>query len=116
MKNRVAILSILFKTNNVSYTLITLESKTVFWTTSGCRKSRGLKKSSTTSVVSAAKSTIDYSLKLGFKHIYLKVKGFNKNKKLVVKYINQSLLNVILISDETSFPHNGCKKPKIRRI
>ena len=116
MKNKIKILSILFTTNNTLYSLTDLNGKVTFWTSSGSKKIKGVKKITSTSALAAAKSIIKHLLNSNNKNIYLKVKGFNKNKKLIIKYFNQSILNILLIADKTSFPHNGCKNSKNKRI
>lgn len=116
MKNKIKILSILFTTNNTLYSLTDIDGKVIFWTSSGIKKIKGAKKVTSISALVAAKTIIKYLLKFNYKNIYLKIKGFNKNKKLIIKYFNQSFLNILLITDKTSFPHNGCKNPKKRRV
>lgn len=116
MKNKILILSILFTTNNTLYSLTDLDGKVTFWTSSGSKKIKGIKKVTSTSALTAAKNITKHLLKFNCKNIFLKVKGFNKNKKLIIKYFNKSFLNILLIADKTAFPHNGCKKAKSRRI
>lgn len=110
------VLTILFTTNNILYSLTSLEGKVFFWTSLGLKKVEGSKKSTQSLVINVVNIIIKTILYFNFKYTYLKLKGFNKNKRLVLKSLVQSPLNVLLISDKTSFPHNGCKKTKIRRI
>jgi small subunit ribosomal protein S11 len=56
------------------------------------------------------------SYELGFLQVHLKFKGFNKNKKSVVKALSHSGLINLSLQDLTSFPHNGCRIAKRRRI
>ena len=111
-KNKLVILSILFTTNNVLYTLATADGKVLFWTSVGSKKSSGVKKTASISVLTTTKEIINYLSNFDYKYICIKIKGFNKNKKLVIKYLLQSSFNVSMILDETSFPHNGCKQSK----
>nr|AHX02482.1 ribosomal protein S11 [Riquetophycus sp. HSY-2014a] len=115
-KKKLIILTILFTTNNILYALTDLNGKVIFWTSIGSKKTKGIKKTVSTSILAVTKNISNYIQKIGYKNLYIKIKGFNKSKKLVIKYLNQSFLNILLISDETSFPHNGCKKVKNRRV
>lgn len=115
-KQKLIILAVLFTTNNVLYSLTQLNGNVIFWTSVGSKKTKGIKKITSTSILSVTKDIINCIQNIGYKNVYVKIKGFNKNKKVVIKYLNHSFLNILLISDETSFPHNGCKKAKNRRI
>lgn len=117
MKNsnkKLVVLSILFTPNNILYSVTQLNGDILFWTSSGTKKVKGTKKITSTSIT----STIKYitSFICNFRYVYVKVRGFGKTKKTVIKQLKQSFLNILLISDETAFPHNGCKQSKIRRI
>lgn len=119
MKNNnknLIVLSILFTSNNILYSVTQLNGDVLFWTTSGTKKLKGTKKIVSTSITSAIKFTANYISSLNYKYVYVKIKGFGKSKRTVIKQLNQSFFNILLISDETSFPHNGCKRSKIRRI
>lgn len=110
------VLSILFTSNNILYTLTNFYGDVLFWTSTGSKKARGLKKTTSLIVISTTKIIITYANKLGYNYVHIKLKGFGKNKKIILKSLKQSFLQILSIRDESSFPHNGCKKPKIRRI
>lgn len=116
MKNKIIILSILFTTNNIIFTLTDLTGNVIFWTSSGAKKVKGAKKITLTSISLITKEISKYIISSNYKYIYIKMKGFNKNKKIVIKYLKQLFSNILLISDNTTFPHNGCKRSNIRRI
>jgi small subunit ribosomal protein S11 len=65
-----------------------------------------------TSMLVIAKRSYD----LGFLQVHLRFKGFNKNKKSIVKALNHSGLITLSLQDLTSFPHNGCRIAKYRRV
>ena len=115
-KKKILILTILFTTNNILYSLTDLSGNNIFWTSLGIYKNKGVKKLTSTSTVTSTKNLIQHIHNLSYKYVYIKLKGFNKNKKLVLRCLNNSFLTILLISDKTSFPHNGCKKPRIKRL
>ena len=115
-KNKLIILSILLTTNNIICSLTSLNGNILFWTSVGSKKAKGIKKMTSVSILTTIKIIISYVQYLEYQQIYLKIKGFNKNKKMILKFLNQSFFNILLVSDNTSSPHNGCKKVKKRRI
>ena len=115
-KHKLLILSILFTTNNILYSVTNIKGDVIFWISLGAYKTKNVKKMTLVSVLGIIKSIVANIYKLGYKYLYIKTKGFNKNKKIIIRYLNQSSLNILLLSDKTSFPHNGCRKRKIRRL
>lgn len=117
MKNnsKLIILSILFTPNNILYYVTYLNGNVIFWTSSGTKQKNT--KKVTLIAITTAINHIKRKLKaINYKELYVKVKGFSKNKKVVIRYLKQSTLNISSISDKISWPHNGCKQQKIRRI
>lgn len=115
-KNNLIVLSILFTPNNILYYATQLNGNIIFWTSAGVQKQKNTKKVtliSITTVINYIKHKLE---SINYKGLHIKAKGFSKNKKLVVKQLKQSTLNILSISDKTSWPHNGCKKRKIRRV
>ena len=110
------ILSILFTSNNVLFTLTNLHGDVFYWTSVGMYKQKGVKKLTTTSLTLTAKLILQQIKFLRCNFIHLKLKGFKKNKKSILKYFKTSSLNILSISDFTSLPHNGCKNKKIKRL
>nr|APC24903.1 ribosomal protein S11 [Gracilariopsis andersonii] len=110
------ILVIIFTSNNILYTLTNTEGKVLFWTSAGLKRTKGTKKITLTTIVSSIKIILAYLNNLKIQYIHLKLKGFDKNKKVVLKYLKQSTLNILSITNNSMLPHNGCKKSKLRRI
>nr|YP_008994217.1 ribosomal protein S11 [Rhodymenia pseudopalmata]AGO19269.1 ribosomal protein S11 [Rhodymenia pseudopalmata] len=110
------ILSILFTSNNILYTITDLEGNVVYWTSIGAYKTKGAKKITSTSLISVTKLVAAYLQKLNCRFLHVKLKGFRKNKKTILKYIKAKDLNILSICDKNSLPHNGCKEQKTRRL
>ncbi len=110
------VLSIIFTSNNVLYTLTNFYGDVIFWTSIGSRKSKGLKKSAFLTIALTNKIILNHATQLGYNYIHIKIKGFSKNKKVVIKSLKQSILKILSICDESSFPHNGCINPRNKRI
>nr|YP_009684869.1 ribosomal protein S11 [Gloiopeltis furcata]BBK20782.1 ribosomal protein S11 [Gloiopeltis furcata] len=113
---KLVVLSVLFTSNNILFSVTHLNGNVMFWTSSGSKKSKGTKKVTLTTLSVAVKAIATWINNAEYKSIYVKTKGFNKNKKNVLKHLKSTFANVSLISDETCFPHNGCKSAKARRV
>uniref|UniRef100_A0A4D6BP51 Ribosomal protein S11 n=1 Tax=Balbiania investiens TaxID=111861 RepID=A0A4D6BP51_9FLOR len=113
---KVGVIFILFTSNNVIYSLTDLKGSVLLWTSTGTQRTKGLKKSMPLTIYTSMLAIAKKSYELGFLKVHLKIKGFNKNKKSIVKALNHSSLTALSLQDLTSFPHNGCRVAKCRRI
>nr|YP_010199697.1 ribosomal protein S11 [Gracilaria domingensis]UAD89605.1 ribosomal protein S11 [Gracilaria domingensis] len=109
-------LNILFTSNNILCTITNLQGKVLFWTSAGSKKSRGMKKVTLTTIISILRSLIEYLDKLKIKNIHLNLSGFDKNKKIVLKYFKHSFFNILSLTNNSMLSHNGCKNLKKRYI
>lgn len=115
-KKKSIILIILFKPTNLFCIVTDLKGDVLFWTSSGILNIKGTKKLIPSTIVYTLKYVINLFYKNKYKYIHIKIKGFNKNKKSILKVFKNTFLNILSICDLKSLPHNGCKKPKRRRI
>lgn len=111
------LLHILFTSNNIFFVLLDLHGYVLFWTSSGRSKVKGLKKVTINSI----RINLNILLLCIFKNnntvkIHLKLKGFNKFKKIVIKQLKLYPINIVSIFDETISAHNGCKKKGYRKL
>lgn len=113
MIKKTLILVIYFNYNNIFFTITNLKGNILTWNSLGFNKLKGTKKINVNSIKNNLK-TIMLEFNNNFFHI--RVKGFSKYKKLILKNLKESNLKVLSIYDETSIPHNGCKLIKNRRI
>nr|AOX48926.1 ribosomal protein S11 [Gelidium crinale f. luxurians] len=110
------VLKVLFTSTNILCTLTDLEGRILFWTSIGSKKVKGTKKITLISINSTLKSITTQLNKIDCKFLHLQVQGFSRNKKPLMRFFKNSVINIISICDKTSFPHNGCKRKKVRRI
>lgn len=115
-KNLIAVVNILSTSNNTIINICDIYSKTLFFGSGGLLGIKGSRRS--TSYAGQAISSVlgKKLLSLGFKYIYIKLKGFGKGRYPSVKSFSTLGFNILSISDVTSLPFNGCKAPKKRRI
>ena len=116
MLSKSLVLSLLFTSSNILCTIANLKGEVIYWTSVGTYKNKGTKKITSTSLTSVIKLLTNYLENIGCAFLHIRLKGLRKNKKMVLKYFKTSSLNILSICDNTSLPHNGCKKQKIRRL
>nr|YP_010199722.1 ribosomal protein S11 [Gracilaria flabelliformis]UAD89680.1 ribosomal protein S11 [Gracilaria flabelliformis] len=109
-------LNILFTPNNILCTVTDIKGKVLFWTSAGSKKSRGMKKVTLTTIISILELISEYLNKSKIRNIHLNLNGFDKNKKIVLKYLKQSFFNILSITNNSMLSHNGCKNLKKRYI
>lgn len=110
------IISIIFTSNNILYTLTNLQGQVIYWISAGTYKQKGTKKLTSTTSILTTKLIIERLGHFNCKFLHIKLKGFKKNKKTILKYFKISTLNILSVCDDTALPHNGCKRKKIRRL
>nr|AYR06621.1 ribosomal protein S11 [Renouxia sp.] len=111
-----AILSILFTSNNIIYTLTDLMGNVLFWTSSGVQKVKGIKKLTSNSIASGLKLVNNYADKCRIRYFHVCIRGISKNKKLVIKNLKYFPLTILSLYDEMGISYNGCKKLRKRRV
>ena len=52
----------------------------------------------------------------GMSDVNVFVKGIGSGRESAVRGLQAAGLNIISIKDLTPLPHNGCKKPRVRRV
>nr|AIY34302.1 ribosomal protein S11 [Grateloupia taiwanensis] len=110
------ILTILFTSSNILYTLTNLTGEVILWTSVGSKKVKGTKKVTPTTISIITKFIIKRITEFGYKYVHIKLRGFRKNKKTALKHLKTKHVNILSICDNSSLAHNGCKQPKLRRI
>ncbi|MGX7589092.1 small ribosomal subunit protein uS11 [Candidatus Vidania fulgoroideorum] len=102
-------------TKNNTIATFSINNKVIFCKSVGNLKFKGAKKSTPF----ASQKLIEFvceKIRKFKKKIYVKIKGNNSNRESVFRALSSAKLNIFKISDITSFPHNGCRPKKIRRI
>lgn len=116
IKSKSLVLKILFTSTNILCYLTSIKGTVVFWTSVGAQKQKGTKKITSTAVEVVLKQLFNEIKELGCSYLHVQLKGFNKNKKPILKFFKQTKIEILSIYDQTSLPHNGCKSRKVKRI
>nr|WCH57930.1 ribosomal protein S11 [Hypnea nidifica] len=113
---KIIILNVIFTWSNILYTITNLKGDVLLWSSVGSYKVSNAKKITTTSIFLSIKDLKTFLRINRINYMFLKIKGFSKHKKTVLKYFKQFCSEIVLIHENMSLPHNGCKRIRIRRF
>ena len=113
---KIYFLFILFSTNNIFITITNIKGEVLFLKSLGIFKVKGLKKLTPYIIKNLLNTLFNLFLYKKIK-LHIKVKGFNKFKKTLIK--NLILLDsshILSLIDDSLQSNNGCKLKKYRRL
>jgi len=102
--------------NNTNVTITDLDGNTLVWATAGTVGFKGSRKSTPFAAQVTAQEAATKAIDLGLKEIKIFVKGPGAGRESAIRALQAAGLEVTLIKDVTSIPHNGCRPPKRRRV
>lgn len=103
--------------NNTLITITDVQGNTVGWSTSAKCGYRGSRKSTPYAAGEAAQQAATAVIEnYGMKNVQVKVKGPGPGRESAVRALQAAGLKIVLITDVTGIPFNGCRPPKKRRV
>ena len=102
--------------NNTIVTITDPKGNTVSWASAGCGGFKGSRKSTPFAAQVAAERAARAAKECGVRSVSVLVKGPGSGRESALRAFAITGLNVTLIKDITSVPHNGCRAPKRRRV
>ena len=102
--------------NNTIISITDAQGNAISWSSAGQVGFSGSRKSTAFAAQLAAEQASKKALDLGLKEVRVLVKGPGAGRESAIRAIQAAGLNVSLIKDVTSIPHNGCRPPKRRRV
>lgn len=105
--------------NNTILTLTDSSWKVLTWSSAGSMGFKGSRRSTAYAAEMSAKKLIRYMFENQISDIHVLVKGsfvLNRIVQSVVRDFSMNGINVISIKDISSYPHNGCRLKKTRRV
>jgi small subunit ribosomal protein S11 len=102
--------------NNIILTLTDLNGQVKACSSAGSVGFKNARKSLPAAAEKAAEELAKKALKLGYESARCHLKGVGNNKQYAVQSLATSGLRLTHLVETTSFPHNGCRMPKRRRI
>lgn len=102
--------------NNTIITITTVTGDTVSWASSGAIGFKGAKKGTPFAAQIAAEKASKEAINQGMKKAEVLISGPGAGRETAIRALQATGLEVTLIRDITSIPHNGCRPPKKRRV
>ncbi len=100
-------------------TIVSIADKTgnvITWSSGGKIGYKGSKKSTPFAAQLAAEEVAKTALEMGISKVQVVVKGPGSGRESAIRSLDANGLQVTMIKDTTSIPHNGCRPRKTRRI
>jgi small subunit ribosomal protein S11 len=102
--------------NNTYLTLTDPQGNVLTWVSAGKIGFKGTKKGTPYAAAKAAEVMAQTIEKLKLEELKVKVKGFGTGRESALRTLAAKGVNIVSIEDITPIPHNGCKRPKPRRV
>ena len=102
--------------NNTIVTITDEDGKTVAWHTAGAAGFKGSKKSTPYAAQMAAEGAAEKARAYGFEKGDVYIKGVGHGRESALRGIIAGGISIGSIFETTPVPHNGCRKPRTRRV
>ena len=102
--------------NNTIISITDAQGNVISWSSAGQAGFVGSRKSTAFAAQVAAEQAATRALEVGLKEVRVHVKGPGAGRESAIRAIQAAGLDITLIRDVTSIPHNGCRPPKRRRV
>lgn len=102
--------------NNTLVTATDPTGDVVAWSSSGASGFKGSKKSTPYAAQVAAENVSEKVKVMGMERIHVLVKGIGSGREQALRGLISSGMEIMSITDKTPVPHNGCRKPRTRRV
>lgn len=102
--------------NNTIITITNPNGDVVTWASAGKAGFKGSRKSMPYAASVAAEIAAKASLDAGMKKVEIRIRGGGAGRESAIRSMRAAGLEVTSIRDLTSVPHNGCRRPKRRRV
>jgi small subunit ribosomal protein S11 len=102
--------------NNTIISITDSRGNVISWSSAGQVGFTGSRKSTAYAAQLAAEKAAQAALEIGLKDVRIHVKGPGSGRESAIRAIQAAGLEVTLIRDTTSIPHNGCRARKRRRV
>ena len=102
--------------NNTIVTITDLQGNALSWASAGGLGFRGSRKSTPYAAQTAADVAAKAAMEHGLKTVEVYVKGPGQGREAAIRALQTAGLEVKMIQDVTPIPHNGCRRPKRRRV
>ena len=98
--------------NNTIVTITDEQGTAIAWSSAGALGFKGAKKSTPFAAQMAGEACAKVAVEQGLKTVDVNVKGTGPGRESAVRSLQAAGLEVVMITDTTPIPHNGCRPPK----
>ena len=102
--------------NNTIVTVTDLAGNALCWSSAGACGFKGARKGTPFAAQTAAEAAARRALDQGMRQIEVLVRGPGAGRETAIRALQVAGLEITLIRDVTPLPHNGCRRPKRRRV
>ena len=102
--------------NNTIVTITDLTGNVIGWSSAGKVGFKGSRKSTAYAAQLVAQDASRQAMGHGLKEVQVLVKGPGAGRESAVRELQAIGLDLTMIHDVTTVPHNGCRPPKQRRV
>jgi len=102
--------------NNTIVSITDSQGNVISWSSAGQVGFIGSRKSTAFAAQVAAEAAAQKARELGLREVRVHVNGPGAGRESAIRAIQATGLDISLIRDVTSIPHNGCRPPKRRRV
>lgn len=102
--------------NNTLVTVTDTDGNTLAWSSAGHLGFKGPKKATPYAASIIVKDVVEKVKPTGLKSVNVFVKGVGSGRESAIRSLIANGITVTSIKDVTPIPHNGVRKPKVRRV
>ena len=102
--------------NNTIVSITDVAGNVISWGSAGGLGFKGSRKSTPFAAGEVADQAAKKAMEHGLKTVEVYVKGPGSGREAAIRALQTAGLEISSIKDVTPIPHNGCKKPKRRRV
>ena len=102
--------------NNVIVTITDTYGNVLTWSSAGRNGFRGSKKNTPYASQVSAERAAKEAHEMGLRKVEVIVRGPGSGREAAIRALSQAGLEILNILDKTPLPHNGCRRPKRRRV
>lgn len=111
-----AIIHVQASFNNTIITVTDIQGQVISSSSAGACGFKGAKKNTPFAAQTAAENAIRLLVDQGLKQAEVMISGPGRGRDTALRAIRNSGITLSLVRDVTPLPHNGCRRPKTRRI
>lgn len=102
--------------NNILVSLTKPNGDVLVWSTSGACGFRGPKKATPYAAQTVVRTVAERARPFGVREVNIFLRGVGGGREAAVRTLHGQGFNVLSIKDVTPVPHNGCRRPRERRV